>query len=142
MPAPASVKRSKSHLVIALVFIGASLVAGPYVLASLELMAPLKPLAGVVLAVAYAGVLLKALVGYLTTHEFRYDKSAYDLSLLVFGGVLTCTALQIVTVDDLYPGLDQKAHLCSTGSDTTPWAAPNKPGKNHAPTRSASDPSF
>jgi hypothetical protein len=105
MPAPASVKRSKSHLAITMLLIGAALVGGPYALASANLMQPLKAYGWVVLLVAYVGILLKACIGYLTTRDFRYDKTAYDLSVLVFGGTLTCLALQIVTATVLFPGL-------------------------------------
>jgi len=111
MPAPASVKRSKSHLALTMLLIGAALVGGPYALASANLMQPLKPYGWVVLLVAYVGVLLKACIGYLTTRDFRYDKTAYDLSVLVFGGALTCLALQIVTATVLFPGLQSISFL-------------------------------
>lgn len=111
MPAPASVKRSKSHLAITMLLIGAALVGGPYALASFGLMQALRPYGWVVLFVAYVGVLLKACIGYLTTRDFRYDKTAYDLSVLVFGGALTCLALQIVTATVLFPGLQSISFL-------------------------------
>ena len=111
MPAPDSVKRSKSHLAITMFLIGVALIGGPYGLASFGLMQALKPYGWVVLLVAYVGVLLKASIGYLITRDFRYDKTAYDLSVLVFGGALTCLALQIVTASVLFPGLQSVSFL-------------------------------
>lgn len=73
----------------------AGMVVGPYFLARIDLITQLKPHAWVVLIVAYFGILLKSSISYLITRDFRYDKSAYDLCVLVFGGVLACTALQI-----------------------------------------------
>lgn len=111
MPAPESVKRSKSHLAITMLLIGAALVGGPYAMAVAGLMSPVRPYGWVVLLVAYVGVLLKSSIGYMTTRDFRYDKAAYDLSLLVFGGALTCMALQIVTTSVLFPGLQDISFL-------------------------------
>ena len=111
MSAPGSVKRSKLHLALTLAIVGLGMVGGPYGLASAGLISQLKPHAWVVLAVAYVGVLLKSSIGYLTTRHFRYDKAAYDLSVLVFGGVLTCAALQVVTTTDLFPGLENMHFL-------------------------------
>lgn len=111
MPAPDSVKRSKAHLAVTMLLVGGVLIAGPYALASIGLMSQLKPYAWVVLMIAYVGILLKAAISYMTTRDFRYDKTAYDLCVLVFGGALTCTALQIVTSTILFPGLQNISFL-------------------------------
>jgi len=111
MAVPDTVKRSKSHLAITMALVAAGMVAGPYALAKFGLIGQLKPYAWVVLAVAYIGVLLKSSISYLTTREFRYDKTAYDLNVLVFGGALACTALQIVTAEVLFPGLQNITFL-------------------------------
>jgi hypothetical protein len=114
MPAPNSVKRSKGHLAITLALIAVGVVVGPYILSSVGLMAQLKPHAWIVLLVAYFGIMFKSAISYLMTHDFRYDKNAYDLCILVFGGVLTCTALQIVTPTDLFSGIQDISFLAFT----------------------------
>ena len=111
MPAPDSVKRSKVHLALTMLLIGGVLIAGPYFLASIGLMSQLKPNAWVVLMIAYVGILIKAAISYMSTRDFRYDKTAYDLCVLVFGGTLTCFALQIVTSAVLFPGLQNMSFL-------------------------------
>jgi hypothetical protein len=94
-----------------MLLLGAALIGGPYVLASAGLMSSVKPYGWVVLLVAYIGALLKSSIGYMTTRDFRYDKAAYDLSVLVFGGALTCMALQVVTSSVLFPGLQEISFL-------------------------------
>lgn len=111
MSAPSSVKRSKSHLAIALFLIGAILIGGPYGLAHYKLMPVVKPYGWLVLGVAYAGALIKAGLSFLMTRDFRYDKTAYEISALVFGGSLTCLALQILTASILFPGLQSVSFL-------------------------------
>src|SRR5260370_23321589 len=106
MVAPDSVKRGKSHLALAMFLIGAVLVGGPYLIARFGLMTGLKNNAWVILLVAYAGILLKAGLSFLTTKDFRYDKSAYELCVLTMGGMLTCLALQLTSNQDLFPGLE------------------------------------
>ena len=111
MPAPESVKRGKIHLAITLALIAAALIGGPYGLQHYELMGKLKANAWLVLAIAYAGILLKVGIAYLITRDFRYDKSAYELCVLVLGGALTCLALQIGSPQDLFPGLEEISFL-------------------------------
>lgn len=111
MAAPDSVKRSKGHLALAMFLLGAALVSGPYFLSGAGLMGSIRPNAWVVLLVAYVGILLKTSISFLTTRDFRYDKAAYDLAMLVFGGALTCMALQILSSEILFPGLQEISFL-------------------------------
>jgi hypothetical protein len=85
---------------------GIVMIAVPYFLAQRGFISTLKPNAWTVLVISYVGILLKGFFGYLTTRHFRHDRSAYELSSLVMGGVLTCLALQSTTEQDLFPGIE------------------------------------
>ncbi len=79
-------------------------------------MPPLQAHAWVVLAMGYAGIVIKSLFGLLIGGDFRYDKAGYDMSMLAFGGVLTCAALQLVSEKDLYPGMETLSFLKFLGT--------------------------
>ncbi len=106
-----SVKRSSSHLFFTMTLVGAVFVGGPYALAKFGLMSELKPYAWVILIVALFGIFFKAVIGYLITKEFQYDKAAYDLSAVAFGGILTCAALEVVSEQTLFTGLQSMRFL-------------------------------
>ncbi|KPC53735.1 hypothetical protein [Amantichitinum ursilacus] len=111
MSAPEAVKRSKNHLLLMLLLAGLVMLGGPYLLAWQALMPPLRPHAWVVLALAFSGIVIKSLLAMLMGGDFRYDKAGYDMAILSFGGVLTCAALQLVSEEDLYAGLDAISFL-------------------------------
>lgn len=116
MAAPTVVKKGKSHLVVTMLFLGIVLVGGPYALATLRLTGTLKASAWVVLVITFLGILLKSGIAFLTTREFRYDKFAYELCILVAGGLLTCASLQITSDENLFPGLAEVSFLGFMGS--------------------------
>jgi hypothetical protein len=106
MPAPDHIKRGKLHLAAIMLVSGVVIIGAPYLLAWRGVIPALKPNAWAVLVISYVGIVLKGFIGYLTAKHFRHDKSAYDLSALVMGGVLTCLALQFTSVQDLFPGIE------------------------------------
>ena len=105
MPAPQNVKKGKGHLACANLSIGAFLIGGPYALSHFGLMGTLKDNVWIVQVIAYVGILIKAGISFLMTKDFRYDKFAYELTVLVMGGALTCFAVQVTSQDDIFSGL-------------------------------------
>jgi hypothetical protein len=111
MAAPDSVKKDKTHLFLSMIIVGIVLMGGPYVLEHLGLTATLKKGAWLVLLITFIGILIKSAISFLTTGDFRYDKFAYELCVLVAGGFLTCASLQITSDEKLFPGLEEISFL-------------------------------
>lgn len=105
MPPPQSVKKGKVHLLVTSLVVGIFFIGGPYVLSHFRLMGTLKDNVWVVQLITFVGIWIKAWISFLVTKDFRYDKFAYDLSILVVGGVLTCFAVQATSQDDMFSGL-------------------------------------
>jgi hypothetical protein len=116
MPAPENVKKGKGHLLLTSFVIAVFLIGGPYVLSHFRLMGTLKTNVWVIQVITFFGIVIKAGISYQMTKDFRYDKFAYDLSVLVMGGVLSCFAIQATSPDDMFSGLSTISFLAFASS--------------------------
>jgi hypothetical protein len=87
-------------LVTLALFIGLPIIFGTY-----GLMPPLNPKAIYILLVTAGGLVLKILFGDMISGEFEYQRHGYDLCIVTLGASLSSLSLQIMTDQDLFPGL-------------------------------------
>jgi hypothetical protein len=92
-------------LLIALLVTGALFVLLPLILGTYGLMPPLNPKAKYILGITAGGLVLKIIFGDMVSGKFEYQKHGYDLCIITLGAALSSLSLQMVTQDDLFPGL-------------------------------------
>jgi hypothetical protein len=85
-------------------------------MAATGLGADVKTNTWIIQGLAFAGIALKGGLSFMVTKDFRYEKAAYELAVLVVGGVLTCLAVQITSQQDMFPGLESISFLQSMSS--------------------------
>ncbi len=79
--------------------------------AKLGWIASLQPKAWLILLITTLGILFKLLFGDLATGEFRYHKHGYDLCVLTMGATMSGLSLQLLSDDNLFPGLQAAGPL-------------------------------
>lgn len=80
-------------------------IGAAYVFTKLGWIGSLQPKAWLVLGVVTLGLLFKLLFGDLASGEFHYNKHGYDLCVLTMGASLSGLSLQLLSQDNLFPGL-------------------------------------
>ena len=83
-------------LLSAIVVTVALLIALPYGLEKLNLVAPLTPNAWIVLFVTGIGLALKTVFGDLISGEFEYHKHGYDFCIVTLGATISSLSLQLL----------------------------------------------
>jgi hypothetical protein len=83
----------------------AFMVGAPILAASRSLIGPFNEKAWFILLITACFLVFKAFIGDFVAGQFLFHKYGYDNCLVTMGGVLTALATQIVSNDDLYPGM-------------------------------------
>ncbi|SFN54896.1 hypothetical protein SAMN05444747_1381 [Variovorax sp. OV329] len=96
---------AKFHLLVAMLALGLVMVYLPYPMAARGWAPPIHEKSLFVLALAYAGFVFKTAITFLATAKFRYEKHAFDMCIMVFGGAIACLSLQVFSDADVFPGL-------------------------------------
>lgn len=94
-------------LLFAVLLIAGLVIASPYGLAWVGFIPPIKNYAWAVMVPATVGILLKMIFGDMVSGEFLYYKYGYEASILTFGAVLSNLSLQLLSDQDLFPGISK-----------------------------------
>lgn len=77
----------------------------PYGLSHFDYMSPINDKAWIVLLITAFIVSIKTIFGDLVAGEFHYHKHGYDFCLTTLGASMTALSLQVITVQNLFPGV-------------------------------------
>jgi len=76
-----------------------------------------------ILGVTLAGMLIKALCGYISSDDIKWDRQGYEFCGLTFSASVTGLALQLLSDKDLFPGIPTTGlweYLKAFGADIKP----------------------